>query len=659
MADSVSRWWSNNCLDYSGKRNKLSGSRQFGQLSVTFTFFDHCSSRGKSTMKSMLFHCLRQSCLRRSCSRLSHPQPPGLPYSLLALSFFIILMTNGAGASEKKSNQVVPAQESSEAVNVGVSDMSNLDGASALDPAAVGSWGGPFAWPVIPIHTFLLPTGKTLHYSFPTQTLNGSYLWNPQNWMFTEAPVNRPLFCSGHSYLADGRILITGGNGPAPVNEFRGIRDAHIFDPFTETWTRVEDMADGRWYPTNVTLADGRVLVFSGLDELTGAINQDVELYDPTTGAWQIVTQTFLPLYPRTCVLTSGDVFYSGPSQETGIFQINTWQWSDVRLSNFGPRYDGVSVLLPPGSDRVMIAGGRADTLVTETAEIIDLNDATPAWSYTAPMNFPRMHGNAVILPDATVMVVGGQLSAVEHGDTLAPPSTVYEPEIFDPLTETWSVMAPMTRPREYHSTAVLLPDATVLVGGSNSEFTSEIFSPPYLFQGPRPTVEFAPAEIAYGTTFNVRFTSATSANTICLIRLTTVTHSVNTDQRYVHIADVDGSYDVAALAPSGGAFAPPGYYMLFVVSADGVPSVASMIRLDSQVADCCDFPGDADGSGSVNIADVTFLIARIFSGGPAPVCEPEGDADGSGAINIGDVTYLIARIFSGGPAPQCAAPVP
>ncbi|MCH9031405.1 MAG: DUF1929 domain-containing protein [candidate division Zixibacteria bacterium] len=521
------------------------------------------------------------------------------------------------------------------------------------DPAQVGSWGGPYAWPVIAIHSFLLPTGKVLQYSLPAQVPSGIYIWNPQDWEFTQALVSRPLFCSGHSFLADGRILVTGGNGPSPEGEFRGTKDAHIFDPFTETRSRVEDMAGGRWYPTNVTLADGRVLVFSGLDELTGAVNGDIELFDPSTGSWQIVNQTFLPLFPRTCVLTTGDVFYSGPSRETGLLDINTWQWYDVRLNNFGRRNDGLSVLLPPGPDKVMIVGGREDSLVTETAEIIDLNDSVPSWSYTAPMNFPRMHGNIVILPDATIMVVGGH-STMHSADTLTPPTTVYEPEIYDPLTETWSVMAPMTRPRQYHSTALLLPDARILLAGSNNEFTGEIYSPPYLFRGPRPVIDFAPAEVAYGVTFNVRFTSETTSNTICLVRLSSVTHSVNMDQRYVHLADVDGNFNVAVLAPSGGTYAPPGYYLLFVVSEDGVPSMANMIHLDDDVAGCCNFPGDADNSGDVNVGDATFLITYIFRRGATPPCLDEADSDGSDDITIGDATYIVKYVFQSGGYPIC-----
>jgi hypothetical protein len=350
-----------------------------------------------------------------------------------------------------------------------VSDSSNFRVQKFAFSAEVGRWDGPYDWPVTAIHAFTLPTGKVLHYAFPGAIQNPSaYIWDPVTWEFTPVPVNRPLFCSGHSFMADGRLLVTGGNGPAPEGEFHGITDTHIFDAFDQTWARVADIADGRWYPTNVTLADGGVLVLSGLDQ-TGATNFDVEVYQPGTGTcWNIVAQAGLPLYPWTHLLSSGDVLYSGPSRETGILSTDTWSWYGIVLSNDGWRSGGMSVLLPGERDRVMIIGGQRAGLVTATAEIIDCAVPSPAWHYTQPMNFPRMHANAVILPDGNVLVIGGHSAMHEEGPGGPPPSSVYEAEVFDPRTETWSVMAAMQRPRVYHSTAVLLPDGSVLAAGSD-----------------------------------------------------------------------------------------------------------------------------------------------------------------------------------------------
>ncbi|MCH7879530.1 MAG: DUF1929 domain-containing protein, partial [candidate division Zixibacteria bacterium] len=434
-----------------------------------------------------------------------------------------------------------------------------------------------------------------------------------------------------------------------------GIKDTHLFDPFSETWTRVADMADGRWYPTMVSLPDGKIVVFSGLNELTGDVNQDIEIYDPDSGTgWRFIAKTNMPLYPRMAALSPKDIFFSGPTQGTAIIDIENLLAYKASTMNFGPRWEGTSVLLPRQPGKVMVIGGHNRVTVTETVEIIDLNDSIPAWSYTQPLNSPRMHANAVILPDGKIVVVGGE-NSLPVDDTLAPPASVYDAEIFDPETETWSVMAAMQRPREYHSTAILLPDARILLAGSNGEFTAEIFSPPYLFLGPRPIIQSAPEEISYATNFELQFTSPTDTNAVSLIRLSSVTHSINMDQRFVPLADLTaGDGSVTIFGPASANLAPPGYYMLFVVNSIGVPSRSVMVRVTTAAPNCCVNPGDADGSGSMNISDITYLIARIFASGQAPVCCAEGDADGSGAVNIADITYLIARIFAAGPAPVC-----
>lgn len=455
-------------------------------------------------------------------------------------------------------------------------------------PSEVGQWDGPYNWPVVAIHAFMLPTGKVLHYAFPGEIQNPSaYVCDPVTLACTAVPVDRPLFCSGHSFLADGRILVTGGNGPAPVGEFRGIRDTHIFDPFDETWERVEDMADGRWYPTNVTLADGRVLVFSGLDELTGAVNPDVEVYEVGTG-WQLVAQQSLPLYPRTFVLSSGDVFYAGPSQETGTYEVDAWSWYGIKSSNYGGRYDGNSVLVPGQPDTVMILGGRNGAAVTATAEILDLDVPAPAWRYTQPMNFARVHSNTVILPDGGVLVIGGRAEVFDEGGGGPPPSIVREAEVFDPTTETWTLLPRMAVARIYHSTALLLPDGRVLVNGSTdigaAGQTTEFYSPSYLFRGPRPVIASAPTQVPYAGVFEIETPSAGDIQSVVLIRLSSVTHSVNMDQRYVPLEftpAVGLPNRLLAQAPSSPTLAPPGYYMLFLVDGDGVPSVAEMIQLN------------------------------------------------------------------------------
>lgn len=538
----------------------------------------------------------------------------------------------------------------------------------ADDPALVGSWEGPYAWPVVAIHAFVLPTGDALQYSFTGNPFaTNCYVWNPATGEFTDAPVERLLFCSGHSFLPDGRLLVAGGTDTeAPPGEIWGIRDAHMFDPASKSWKRVQDMAKGRWYPSNVTLPDGRVLSLSGLDE-TGSLNLLAEVYDTANG-WQIVaTDIGLPLYPWVHVMSNGDIFYSGPSQITAYFSTSSWSFYDVVNSNYGWRGGGVAVLLPGRPDRVMVTGGTTDSVPTATAEILDVIPNAPLWRYTRPMNFPRMHHNGVLLPDGTVLVVGGQ-SGPDAENVHPPPSAVLEAEIFDPTTETWTVAAAMQRPRVYHSTAVLLFDGRVLVGGTNDEYTTEIYSPPYLFKGPRPEILAAPSTMKYGSSCCVEFSSTTTNNSVSLIRLSAVTHGVNMDQRYVRLADLscgDGTKSVKS--PANAALAPPGFYMLFVVNSDGVPSPARIVQvLDACPGDCdCDLTtgcaggtnflvtGDVNQNGVISSEDIIALVNYIFKSDASPLpCEAVGDVNCNGSVTSADIIHEVNHVFKGGPAP-------
>jgi len=206
-----------------------------------------------------------------------------------------------------------------------------------------------------------------------------------------------------------------------------------------------------------------------------------------------------------------------------------------------------------------------------------------------------RRDHNAVLLPDGTVLVVGGR------SNSSGTPNPVLIPEIFDPANETWDQVAPHEIPRRYHSTAILLPDGRVLAAGGDFQPSGEIYSPPYLFRGPRPEISSSPGIISYGGAFNVQFSSSTTTNTIALVRLSSVTHSVNMDQRYVLLAeDIAPGQGLSIPAPADGNLAPPGYYMLFVVNAEGVPSESTMVQVLRAI------PGDFNNDGVVDAADYT-----------------------------------------------------
>ena len=435
--------------------------------------------------------------------------------------------------------------------------------AYAQDASVVGQWETlTIPAPVVGIHAIVLWTGKVLLYSSGST----AHLWDPTSdptsdpeSAFEENYVVSNIFCSGHCSLADGRVLVIGQDD-----------NVNIFDPISESWSEVASMETERYYPTCTSLPDGRALAMAGKG------SKDIPgVYDPGTNTWEQLNNAKLrlPFYPWMFVLpSSGLVFNAGPNQTTRTLDVATQTWEEVGDSIFSSRRDASAVALVPG--KIFIVGGATPT--TATAEIINLTpgEADPAWQYTAPMHHARRNHNATLLPDGKVLVTGG---ANKTGAVLVA-------EMFDPAEMSWTEMAPMQFPRLYHSTAFLLPDGRVVVTGTDSEFTLEIFSPPYLFQGaPRPTIISVPPDpIVYGSDFTVETdVDASSIISVALMRPSAVTHSFNEDQSYVPLTfTADSSSQLSVDAPMDATWAPPGYYMLFIVDDLGVPSKARFIQL-------------------------------------------------------------------------------
>ena len=172
-------------------------------------------------------------------------------------------------------------------------------------------------------------------------------------------------------------------------------------------------------------------------------------------------------------------------------------------------------------------------------------------------MHYGRQHANVIILPDGKVLIAGG----IDEGRDLGDGNLIPIPEMFDPETETWTDMAPLGSFRVYHSSAVLLPDGRVWWAGSNGNPTAEVFSPPYLFQGPRPVIDAAPESVEYGETFNVGTLEAADIASVVFIRSGAATHSVNMTQRYVAASyTYVNSTEIEVTAPIEPNIAPPGY---------------------------------------------------------------------------------------------------
>jgi hypothetical protein len=445
------------------------------------------------------------------------------------------------------------------------------------------------------------------------------------------------IFCTGVAAFPDGRILIAGGTGAVPHPY--GIGRVSMFDPVTEKFNEIESMAQGRFYASVTMLNDGRALVFGGLDE-DFVLNKNVEFYNIASGWSQEYPAPWVPrLYPRQHLLPDGDVFYSGVSRNSNIFHPDTLTWDlNVATTVFPTdRQGGTSIMFPLRPEegyaaRIMIMGGTTmREPATDTAEIIDLSVPTPAWRMVAPMSSARMRMESVMLPNGKVLALGG--SVLDEDATTA----VLNADLFDPTTETWSPASAFTYPHMYHSIALLLPDATVALAGSNPELGTyephiEIYSPAYLFTtdgngnvapAARPTITAATAEIGYGDNFIIRTPDSADIGSVVMMRPGSSTHKIVFEQRLIGVTFSQfGTGKLSATAPPNADIAPPGYYMVFILNNAGTPSEAAFVHLTAtplnrpprgkitsptedltiQVGDSVDFKGlatDKDGTVS------------------------------------------------------------
>jgi hypothetical protein len=469
--------------------------------------------------------------------------------------------------------------------------------------------------PINPIHCSLLRTGKVLIVSGsennPPEHEAGEYyaaVWDPQSGTFAVQNLLWDLFCNGMAALPDGRFLVVGGSAAVapPYGEFR----ATVFDPATEKFTQVESMAHGRWYATVTELSDGGLMAFSGLTEegytgqpqedTRGVHNQNVEIYHVGTG-WspEYEAPWVPPLYPHLHLLPNGNVFYSGETINSNIFNPfnQTWTLNVAQTIYPNGRIGGSSILLPlrPESGyvpKVMILGG--DHTATATTEVIDLSAATPAWRMLPPMSLPRTRMNAVLLPTGKVLALGG--SSIDED----PNTASLAADLFDPVTESWASAGVATYPRLYHSCGLLLPDATVWVVGSNPKKGTydnniEVYSPAYLYTvdingniipAVRPTITSVPAEIGYGGSFAITTPDSSTIASAVLVRPGSPSHGFDFEQRLVGLSFTLKGGTLTATSPPNGSIAPPGYYMLFLINQAGVPSLAKFLHLTGTPTD-------------------------------------------------------------------------
>ena len=512
-----------------------------------------------------------------------------------------------------------------------------------------GRWrrvGNDTAAGILAVHAALLRTGKIVYFGGDqhTSSLNTSGDVDHTRLfdcgaetvsVVTGLPGNADLFCSGHALLADGRLLAGGGTGNwggggiHPPGHFIGIRDTYIFDPADEKWhvtgkmvtQRAAEVASdkdiektgGRWYPTLLTLPDGRVAASSGHPQVDDSRhnNNSLELYDAGAGTWSIVgSADYANIdsvaarqyeYPRMHVLPDGTVISTSTMTNGNLEKWHPYtdatDWDHVIGPAPDPMYGGfaqdtTSVLLPlKPSDkyraRILLAGA-------STPYVLDMGALASGWQATArtmvdypatgDVNPRRENLDAVMLPTGEVFIEGGVKDP--NDDSTA----VKRGELFNPDTLAWKVLPEAERARQYHSVSLLMPSGAVWVAGSNfnastglanRELRIEIFEPWY-FCGRRPVITEAAPKACHGEEFEIRTPDATTIGKVVLVRCGTVTHNFNPDQRHITLEFRRGTGDLLiAKVPYEPNVAIVGYYLLFVIDrATGRPSVAKFIQI-------------------------------------------------------------------------------
>ncbi|MEW6472589.1 MAG: galactose oxidase early set domain-containing protein [Actinomycetota bacterium] len=545
-------------------------------------------------------------------------------------------------------------------------------------------------------------------------------------------PDGRVLIAGGTGWYNEPAVAERNRGDAADIGlvELEGLRITNIFDPATNGFTAGGHMKYGRWYPSLTELPDGRALVVSGVTKLVKSTQlsqvRRTETYDPVTNRWAEnyvgpESENSLPLVARTVLAPNGKVFYAGVGQMWGTFgqaidealfalqqyfDPATKKWEIAGVAPVGARdsafvvpltlkapYDTMTLLTfggtlgpPPGSYVAL----PISTLTTLRA------DGTVSDAMTGNLNHSRWFASGVLLPDGTVMAVAG----ADKNEVINPgiEIPVRTPEIYNPETGRWTDVADHSRDRTYHNSALLLPDMRVLLGGhsplganyggankdqgrpfaSNDKDPSfEVYSPPYLFRGPRPSISHAPAGLAWGSTFTVTTPQADDIESVRLLRLPAPQHVQDSRQRALDLPFTRAGGDrLTVTAPPTGIAAPPGHYYLVVNkrTPDGpVPSVARIVKVGAAADDAEAFqpypdnppaPQGGDATPDPDTSDQTFQLAdasrgrrtngttrRTTADGPAQL--PDHRVLGPGRFDPAGGRLARPRSSGGGEAPS------
>lgn len=444
--------------------------------------------------------------------------------------------------------------------------------------------------------------------------------------------VQTDTWCSSGSVLPNGTLVQSGGynDGDHVVRTFTPCDDDQC------DWIELpQHLSERRWYATNQILPDGRIIIIGGRRQFNYEFypKSDEDLSFPQTFMLHFLLETRdyaeNNLYPFVHLLPDGNLFIFANTRSILFdYKQNKVLKEYPEIPGADPRNypsTGSSVLLPlderNGSTSVqaeiMICGGAQNAsfaLATQgvfiraisTCGRLVVSHANPSW-VMEEMPLPRVMGDMILLPNGDVIIINGAQLGTAGWELARGPMT--RPIIYRPSEQTsrrFSVLEPSTRPRMYHSSAILLTDGRVLIGGSNphiyynftnvvypTDLSLEAYSPPYLsaeYATVRPKILSLNETIGYKATFQVRFSVeeylSAGVVSVRLIAPSFTTHSFGMNQRMVVLKILEVShvtsyvYHLAAVAPSTAEIAPPGYYLLFVVHAE-IPSSGMWVKME------------------------------------------------------------------------------
>lgn len=513
-------------------------------------------------------------------------------------------LTNDAKQKIQRETGQDPGAGPQQRMNISGQESSAF--AVSADPGISGRWSTVYGTQVVPVFQAVLPNGKVLIWdsvgdnateSYPNQTFTRAMVWSPTNNTYRRIDLSGyNIFCAGFAHLPNGNILIAGGNKDT---QLAGIVQTHIFNWQTETWTRGADMASGRWYPSVTALANGEMSIVGGgpataeVYQTNGALRT---LPGFTNGTYGNRIYPFMISRPDTQLSLFGPYTTTYAVNTPGVGVVTGTGVRDAITRDYGSlaTYDIGKTLVIGGGN---ITEGGAARVPTKTSVIVNNSGGSvPTVTATGSMSVGRRQHNATVLADGTVLVTGGMTNLATNGNVnLA--NAAMAAERWNPTTGLWTVLASASRVRQYHSTAVLLPDGRVMTGGGGIcgecvaagylEKNIEYFSPPYLFKkdgtgqlAARPVITTAPSAVSINTSFTITSSQAASIRKVALIGLGDVTHSVDQGQRYVPLSFTVSGTTLVVTGPPTSGVAPPGHYMLVITDAAGVPSVAKTVQV-------------------------------------------------------------------------------